>query len=82
MNEYLDTKHKNQKMPARKFYNNTFGQILNDAIFALKKRQMKSTGEEAAELQYHQGQIKFVADYILNKIPAGEMTIIDDQATD
>jgi len=40
---------------------------------------MKSTGEEAFELQYHQGQIKFVADYVLNKLPAGEMTVIDDE---
>lgn len=78
MLEYLEKKEKNQKMPVRKFYNNSFGQILNDAIFALKKKQLKSTGEEAAELQYHQGQIKFVADYILGKLPAGEMTIIDD----
>ena len=78
MLDYLDSKSKNAKMPVRNFYNNTFGQILNDAIFALKKRQSKSTGEEANDLQFHQGQIKFVADYILNKLPAGEMTVIED----
>lgn len=48
MLEYLEKKDKNQKMPVRKFYNNTFGQILNDAIFALQKRQKKSEGEEKA----------------------------------
>jgi hypothetical protein len=54
MLEYLEKKDKNQKMPVRKFYNNTFGQILNDSIFALMKKQSKATGEEASELQYHQ----------------------------
>jgi len=55
MIDYLESKSKNREMPVRNFYNNTYGQILNDAIFALKKRQMKSTGEEAHELQFHQG---------------------------
>ena len=79
MHDYLDSKSKNAKMPVRNFYDNTFGQILNDAIFALKRRQTKSTGEEHIELQHHQGQIKFVADFILNKLPAGEMTVIEDE---
>ena len=78
MLEYLEKKDKNQKIPVRKFYNNTFGQILNDAIFALQKRQKKSEGEEKAQLQYHQGQIKFVADYILSNLQAGEMTIVEE----
>ena len=78
MLEYLEKKDKNQKMPVRKFYNNTFGQILNDAIFALMKKQSKAQGEEAAKFQRHEHQIKFVADYIQSKLPAGEMTIIDD----
>lgn len=60
-------------MPVRKFFNNSFGQILNDAIFALKKKQLKSTGEEAAKLQYHEAQIQFVANYILKKLPDGEL---------
>jgi hypothetical protein len=55
MIDYLDSKSKNAKMPVRNFYDNTFGQILNDAIFALKRRQTKSTGEEANELQHHTG---------------------------
>ena len=28
-------------MPVRKFFNNTFGPILNDALFGLKKKQSK-----------------------------------------
>ena len=31
-------KMKLKKMPVRKFFNNTFGTILNDALFALKKK--------------------------------------------
>lgn len=50
----LESKSKNKNMPVRNFYNNTFGQILNDAIFALKKKQSKAKGDEAIELQYHQ----------------------------
>ena len=65
MFEYLEKKELNGNMPVRKFFNNSFGQILNDAIFALKKKQLKSTGEEAASLQYHEAQIQFVANYIL-----------------
>lgn len=51
----LESKSKNKNMPVRNFYNNTFGQILNDAIFALKKKQFKAKrhGEEDIELQYH-----------------------------
>ena len=38
MLERLDSKSKNAKMPVRNFYNNTFKEIVNDAIFELKKR--------------------------------------------
>jgi len=37
----IETKEMQKKMPVRKFFNNTFGTILNDAIFALKKKQSK-----------------------------------------
>lgn len=73
MFHYLENKESNGNMPVRKFFNNSFGQILNDAIFALKKKQLKSTGEEAAKLQYHEAQIQFVAAYILKKLPDGEL---------
>jgi len=39
----LDDKEEHEKMPLRKFFNNTFGNILNDAVFALMKKQMKSS---------------------------------------
>lgn len=38
----LEDKEEHEKMPLRKFFNNTFGNILNDAVFALMKKQMKS----------------------------------------
>lgn len=34
----VEIKEHQKKMPVRKFFNNTFGTILNDAIFALKKK--------------------------------------------
>jgi hypothetical protein len=38
MLELLEAKDSHKKMPVRKFFNNTFGTILNDALFALKKK--------------------------------------------
>ena len=57
-------------MPVRKFFNNTFGTILNDAIFALKKRQSKEGDKE--ELFTKKGQIKYVALYLLDNLPQCE----------
>ena len=37
-----------EKMPVRRFFHNTFGTLLNDAAFLLKKRQEKAKGKEAA----------------------------------
>jgi hypothetical protein len=34
----VEDKGKHRKMPVRKFFNNTFGTLLNDAIFALQKK--------------------------------------------
>ena len=35
----IEEKEDHEKMPVRKFFNNTFGTLLNDAIFALMKKQ-------------------------------------------
>jgi len=40
--ELIENKDDHQKMPVRKFFNNTFNTLLNDAIFALMKKQQKS----------------------------------------
>ena len=34
----IEEKEDHEKMPVRKFFNNTFGTLLNDAIFALMKK--------------------------------------------
>ena len=39
--QQVENKDSIRKMPVRKFFNNTFSNILNDAIFALKKKQSK-----------------------------------------
>ena len=36
--ELIEKKDNIKKMPVRKFYNNTFGTLLNDVIFVLKKK--------------------------------------------
>jgi len=36
--ELIENKEDHEKMPVRKFFNNTFGTLLNDAIFALMKK--------------------------------------------
>ncbi len=56
-----------KKMPVRKFFNNTFGTILNDALFALKKKQMKEP--ENLEIFTKKGSTKFVSLYLLENLP-------------
>ena len=57
--ELLEDK-KSKKMLVRKFFNNTFDTILNDAIFAMKKKQSKEPNP-ADEIFTVQGAIKYVA---------------------
>ena len=57
-------------MPVRKFFNNTFGTILNDAIFALKKKQSKEPENE--EIFTKRGSIKYVAMFLLENLPQHE----------
>jgi hypothetical protein len=70
MLELLETKGSHKKMPVRKFFNNTFGTILNDALFALKKKQSKEP--ENLEIFTKKGSIKFVAMYIMENLPQNE----------
>lgn len=63
----VETKELQKMMPVRKFFNNTFGTILNDAIFALKKKQSKEPQNE--QLFTKKGSVKFVAMYILENLP-------------
>ena len=67
----VEDREKNQKMPVRQFYKNTFNTLLNDAIFNLKKKQSKNMDNTA--LFTHEGQVKEVAFYILANLPDGEL---------
>ena len=57
-------------MPVRKFFNNTFGTILNDALFALKKKQSKEP--ENKEIFTKKGAVKYVALFLLENLPQNE----------
>ena len=70
MIKLLDNKSSQKKMPVRKFFNNTFGTILNDALFALKKKQSKEL--DNLEIFTKKGSIKFVALYLLDNLPQNE----------
>ena len=41
MLDLVEAKTSAGNMPVRKFYNNTFGTVLNDALFALQKKKSK-----------------------------------------
>lgn len=58
-------------MPVRKFYNNTFGTLLNRAIFEL----MKSQTQNPDKMEYFttEGMIRIVAMTLLNDPPEGEI---------
>ena len=70
MLQLLEKKKNHKKMPVRKFFNNTFGTILNDALFALKKKQSKEP--ENKELFTKQGSVKYVAMFLLENLPQNE----------
>jgi hypothetical protein len=57
-------------MPVRKFFNNVFGTILNDGIFALLKKQSKEKNN--TKIFTVRGSIKFLANYIKENMPDHE----------
>ena len=65
----IEEKEDHEKMPVRKFFNNTFNTILNDAIFALMKKQQKSKSNAIFTMQ---GSVKFVAQYLVDHLPESE----------
>ncbi len=78
MLKLVEDKDKRKKMNVRKFFNNTFGQVLNNAMFQLKKKQDKEQDNE--ELFTHQGAIKFVAHYLQTNLPDGELQNLGDSS--
>jgi len=65
----IEEKEDHEKMPVRKFFNNTFGTLLNDAIFALMKKQQKSKSNAIFTMQ---GSVKFVSQYLVDHLPESE----------
>lgn len=65
--QLIENKDMHKRMPVRKFFNNTFGTILNDAIFALKKKQSKEP--QNTEIFTKAGSVKYVALYLLENLP-------------
>jgi hypothetical protein len=57
----IDDKDEHEKMPVRKFFNNTFDTLINDAIFELLKKQTKSKSHQIRTMQ---GSIKYVAQFL------------------
>ena len=60
-----------KEMPVRRFFDNTFKQRLNSAIFQLNKAQSKEPERE--ELFRVEGMVKVVAFYLLEDLPEGEL---------
>ena len=75
----IEDKDEHKKMPVRKFFNNTFGTLLNDAIFALMKKQNKS---KSAQILTMQGSIRFVAQYLQDHLPENEALADEDEEGD
>lgn len=65
----IEDKEDHEKMPVRKFFNNTFGTLLNDAIFALMKKKEKGKSNAIFTTQ---GSVKFVAQYLQDHMPESE----------
>lgn len=72
----IEDKEEHEKMPVRKFFNNTFGTLLNDAIFALMKKQNKSKSNQILTMQ---GSIRFVAQYLQDHLPDNEALADEDE---
>jgi len=49
--QMIENRDDHEKMPVRKFFNNTFGTLINDALFALKKKQRKSNNNGIMTMQ-------------------------------
>ena len=80
----FEDKANNNKMPVRKFFNNTFGILINNALFKLQKEQQKLMGKESEneELFKCSGMIKKVAFHMLDELPEEEAMVRDDESND
>ena len=58
-------------MPVRKFFNNTFSTLLNDACFTMLKKIQKEKTKGGAILTT-QGMVKYVSAYLMDNLPEQE----------
>lgn len=75
----IESKDDHEKMPVRKFFNNTFDTLINDALFALMKKQRKSNSNSILTMQ---GSIRFVSQYLLDNLPENEREEASDEEED
>lgn len=61
-------------MPVRAHIKNTFGSLLNDALYDLQRTRGKHP--ELVELQTVPGSAKYIAEYLLRNLPECEAKII------
>ena len=57
-------------MPVKKYFMNTFGEILNEAMYELQWKQYKYPEQE--DLFTVEGGIKLIADFILQDLEEGK----------
>lgn len=76
----MEIKRDPKNMPVRKHFNNTFGSLLNDALYELQKRQERHAEEEV--LFTTRGSIEYVADYLLNNLPEHEKNPTEEGGED
>ena len=63
-------------MPVRKFFDNTFGNLLNDALFKLQKQQSREPDNE--EIFTKEGMIKIVGMYVIENLPEAETRAMEE----
>jgi hypothetical protein len=68
--EMIENREDHEKMPVRKFFMNTFNNLMNDAIFALMKKQRKTQKNEILSME---GSIRFVSQYLMENLPENEL---------
>jgi hypothetical protein len=57
-------------LPVRAHIKNTFGSLLNDALYDLQRTRTRKPNR--ADLQTVPGSIKYIGEYLLSNLPAKE----------
>jgi len=56
--------------PVRAYVQNTFGSLLNDALYQLERTRGKHP--ELEELKTVKGSVKYIGEYLIKNLPANE----------